>query len=39
LLKASQPLFAAWAKKAKKIGVDAQAPQDFYKAQVKALQK
>ena len=39
LLKASAPLFAAWAKKAKKLGIDAQEPQDFFKAEVAKLQK
>ena len=36
LLKASAPLFEAWKKSAAKMGVDAQAPIDFYKAQTAA---
>lgn len=39
LLKAGAPLFAAWEKKAKKLGIDPQAPIDYFKAQVKALSK
>ncbi|NQV55521.1 MAG: TRAP transporter substrate-binding protein DctP [Rhodospirillales bacterium] len=39
LLSAGQPLFAAWKKKATSLGIDPQAPIDYYKAQVKALQK
>ena len=33
LLKAAAPLFEAWKKSAAKMGVDAQEPIDFYKAQ------
>lgn len=36
LLEASKPLFDAWKKSAEKMGVDAQAPIDFYKAQTAA---
>ncbi len=36
LLEASAPLFEAWKKSAEKMGVDAQEPIDFYKAQTKA---
>ncbi len=36
LLEASAPLFEAWKKSAAKMGVEAQAPIDFYKAQTAA---